>query len=332
MKKIILTSLTLIVLITSCKKKSTPDPEDSAAVTTTGTTTTGTTTVGTVNTGPLVIYVIDTAKVNTITETGTNETTIINKTINTSSYIMNFSAAIDGTKLVYGISQSNFSGSTPVYTKELRISNNNGSNDGLLYSIPEGTAYIGSIRAGLNNKVYYTVQGAANILYSINTDATGNTQLFSWPAVIDDISTNGIYLISKETNFGYNRVNIVDRTGDGGAGGIHYTENFLPLSASDVGHGCFSYDTQKAFIPYNDGGTLKLKVIDMTAKSSVSKTITTISGSFPTISAKVAGDGDRVVVTVSTAASSVSYIYKVSANSFTSFTNNDSYVTNVYPF
>ncbi len=331
MKKIILTSATLLILITSCKKKSTSEPENPATVTT-GTTTGGTTTGGTINTGPLAIYVVDTAKVNTITETGTNETIIINKTINSSSYIMDLSPTIDGTKLVYGISQSNFSGSIPVYTKELRICNNNGNSDGLLYSIPGGTAYIGAIKAGLNNKVYYTVQGSSNILYSINTDATANTQLFSWPAMIDDISTNSTYLISKETNFGYNRVNIVDRTGDGGAGGIHYTENFLPLSAGDVGQGCFSYDTQKAFIPYNDGGTLKLKIIDMAAKSSVSKTITTISSSFPFISAKVASDGDRVVVTVSTSVSSVSYIYKVSANTFTSFTNNDHYVTDVYPF
>ncbi len=245
---------------------------------------------------------------------------------------MDFSPAIDGTKLVYGISQSNFSGSAAVYTKELRISNSNGSNDGLLYSIPGGTAYIGSVKAGLNNKVYYTVQGSTNTLYSINTDGTGNTQIFTWGSMIDDISTNGNYVISRETNFGYNRLNIIDRTGDGGAGTVYYAENFLPLSASDVGNGCFSFDTQKAFIPYNDGGTLKLKIIDMTAKSSVSKTITTISGSFSYMNAKVASDGDRVVVTVSISASSISYIYKVSTNTFTSFTNNDRYVTDVYPF
>lgn len=329
MKNIILTTAALALLIASCKKKSDPEPEDPAPTTTT-TTTTGGTTTGGVNTGPLNVYVVDTAKINTISETGTGETTVINKTINSSSYIMDLCPSMDGNKLVYGISQSNFSGPTPVYTKELRMADKNGSNDVLLYSIPGGTTYINSIKAGMNNKIYYSVQGFPNnVVYSINTDGTGNAQIFTWNAMIDNISTNGIYIMCPQN--GSNKIQIIDRTGDGGFGSQYYSEDFTASSITDVGHGCFSYDSQKAFIPYNEGGTLKLRVIDMATKTSSTKTISTISVSFPQIYARVGSDGDRVIVTVSDN-NSVSYIYKVSANTVTNFTNNDKYVALVYPF
>lgn len=328
MKNTILATAALALLIASCKKKSDPEPEDPAATTTT--TTTGGTTTGGVNTGPLNVYVVDTAKINTISETGTGEATVVNKTINTSSYIMDFSPSMDGNKLVYGISQSNFSGPTPVYTKELRMADKNGNNDVLLYSIPGGTTYISSIKAGTNNKIYYTVQSfPSNKMYSINFDGTGNTQIFTWSGTINNISTNGTYIMSTE-NSG-NKIQIIDRNGDGGAGSQYYREDLSASSITNIGHGCFSYDSQKAFIPYNEGGTLKLRVIDMATKTSTIKTIANISVSFPQIYARVGSDGDRVIVTVSDN-SSISYIYKVSANTITNFTNNDKNVALVYPF
>ncbi len=327
MKHIILTTAALALLIASCKKKSDPEPEDPAPTTTT---TTGGTTTGGVNTGPLNIYVIDTAKVNTISETGTNETTIINKTINSSSYIMDFCPAMDGNKLVYGISQSNFSGPTPVYTKELRIADKNGSNDALLYAIPGGTTYIGCIKAGANNKVYFTVQNFPNnTMYSINTDGTGQAQVFQWNGMIDNISANSTYLMCPQSTS--NKVQIIDRTGDGGFGSLYHIEDLTASTITNVGHGCFSYDSQKAFIPYNESGTLKLRVIDMATKTSAVKTISPITVSFPQIYARAGSDGDRIIVTVSEN-SSVSYIYKLSAGTVTNFTNNDKNVALVYPF
>lgn len=331
MKHTILTAIALTLLIASCKKKSDPEPEDPATTTTTtGATTTGGTTTGGVNTGPLNIYVIDTAKVNTISETGTGETTIINKTINSSSYIMDFCPTMDGNKLVYGISQSNFSGPTPVFSKELRIADKNGSNDVLLYSIPGGTTYISSIKAGTNHKIYYTVQTFPNnIMYSVNTDGTGHTQVFQWAGMVDNISTNSTYLMCPLSSS--NKVQIIDRNGDGGAGSLYYTEDLTAASITNVGHGCFSYDSQKAFIPYNEGGVLKLRVIDMASKTSSTKTISNISVSFPQIFVRPGSDGDRLIITVSDN-SSISYIYKISAGTVTNFTNNDKYVAVVYPF
>ncbi len=329
MKHIVLTTAALALLLASCKKKSDPEPEDPAPTTTSAATTGGATTGG-VNTGPLTIYVIDTAKVNTISETGTGETTIINKTINSSSYIMDFCPTMDGNKLVYGISQSNFSGPTPVYTKELRIADKNGSNDVLLYSIPGGTTYISSIKAGTNNKIYYTVQSFPNnIMYSVNTDGTAHSQVFQWNGMVDNISTNSTYLMCPLNSS--NKVQIIDRTGDGGAGSLYYTEDLTASAITHVGHGCFSYDSQKAFIPYNESSTLKLRVIDMANKTSTVKTIGSISASFPQIFARVASDGDRIIVTVSDN-NSISYIYKISAGTVTSFTNNDKYVAVVSPF
>jgi hypothetical protein len=329
MKHIILTTAALALLLASCKKKSDPEPEDPAPTTTAATTTGGTTTGG-VNTGPLNIYVVDTAKVNTISETGTGESTIINKTVNSSSYIMDFCPTMDGNKLVYGISQSNFSGPTPVYTKELRIADKNGSNDALLYTIPGGTTYIGCIKAGTNNKVYYTVQNFPNnTMYAINTDGTANTQVFQWNGMIDNISTNSTYLMCPLSTS--NKVQIIDRTGDGGFGSLYHNEDLTASGITNIGHGCFSYDSQKAFIPYNESGTLKMRVIDMATKTSTTKTISNISVSFPQIFVRPGSDGDRVIITVSDN-SSVSYIYKISAGTVTSFTNNDKNVALVYPF
>ena len=330
MKHIVFTTAALALLAASCKKKSDPAPEDPGPSTTASTTTGGSTTSGGVNTGPLNIYVIDTAKVNTISETGTGETTIINKTVNSSSYIMDFCPAMDGNKLVYGISQSNFSGPAPVYTKELRIADKTGSNDALLYTVPGGTTYITSIRPGANNKIYYTLQNMPNtVLYSINSDGTGNAQLFSWPNTIWNISSDGIYIMAPESSG--NKVQIIDRTGDGGFGSQHYREDLSASTVSYIGRGCFSYDSKKAFIPYVESGSLKLKVIDMTARTSTTKTVAAISASFPFIKAAAGSDGDRVVVTVSESYS-ISYIYKVSASTVTSFTNNDKNVSLVIPF
>lgn len=326
MKHLFLTAAMLALVLSSCKKKSDPEPEDPAPTATT----TGGSTTGGVNTGPLNIYVIDTAKVNTISETGTSETTIINKTVNSSSYIMDFCPSPDGNKLVYGLSQSNFSGPTAVYTKELRMADKNGSNDALLYAIPGGTTYISSIRAGSNNKIYYSVQGMPNsVLYAINTDGTGNTQLFSWPNMIWNITSDGNYIMSPE-NSG-NKIQIIDRNGDAGFGSQYYREDLSATSITNIGHGCFSYDSKKAFIPYNESGSLKLKVIDMITKIATTQTIANISVSFPQINARVGSDGDRIIITVSDS-NSTSYLYKISAGTVTNFTNNDQYVSLVCPF
>ena len=53
-----------------------------------------------VNNGDLKLFVIDTAKVNTITMTGTNETTILNRKVNLNSYIGSISLNSDATKFV----------------------------------------------------------------------------------------------------------------------------------------------------------------------------------------------------------------------------------------
>lgn len=327
-------TLALVTLsLVSCQKKSNdPQPEEPQA-TTTGGTNTGTLTTGytgSVNSSALNVYVIDTAKINTISETGTGETNILNHMINSSSYIMSFSNSPDGNKFVYSISQSNFSGPSPVYSKELRMANSNGSGDQLVYAVPGGTNYIGATRYGLNNKLYYIIQNfPGNDLYEVNANGTGNTKIFSWNNTVNDISVDGTYLLISNSN---NTIQLVDRTGDGGAGSIYYTGSFSS-AITNLGKGCLSLDNTKAFIPYEEAGSLKLRVIDLAGKTSVTKTIAAISGSWYVITAKVASDGDRIIVTVTNGSNSTSYNYKISTSTLTnSFTNNDQNVADVYPY
>ena len=326
----------LAIIATACKKKEdSPTPDDPQTTTTTGTTTTGggitSGYTGAINSGPLNVYVIDTAKINAISETGTAETTLLNKTVNTSSYIMSFSNSTDGSKFVYSVSQSNFSGPSPVYTKEIRTANANGSGDQLVYAIPGGTTYIGATRYGLSNKIYYTTDNfPSSDLYSINTDGTSNNKIFTWASGIKDVSVDGNYLLTSSSTG--NNIQLIDRLGDGGAGSVYYTEIFAS-SITTMGNGCLSLDTKKAFIPYNESGSLKLRVIDLAAKTSSTKTVAAISGPYFFISAKVASDGDRVIITVTNGTNSTSYNYKVSTSFLSgSFINNDENISGVYPY
>lgn len=331
MKKQLITATSIALLATglifSCKKKDETAPDNNNS--NTATTTSGGTTGGTTgNSGALNVYLIDTAKINTITETGTNETTIINKNVNTSSYISGLSLSPDGNKIAYVNEQS--------ANSEVRVADKTGSNDIILYNNTNSNIQIGAIRFVTNNKVCFMImQSGASVSYSycsVNTDATGFSATIAYYNVID-ISSDEKYYISRVYS-PTAPIQITDRSLDGGAGGPYYSDNFV-YPVTSYPRGVFTNDNKKAVLAFIDGSTIKIREIDMLSKTATTKTIvnnfTGDASSYVYLA--MASDNNRGVITVSGYGNtaSTSYIFNLSTNAVTSqFTNNDYFVGQVY--
>lgn len=331
MKKQIINTTVIVLLITSiffsCKKKDDTAPEDTTNSTTTGGTTTGGTTG---NTGPLNVYLIDTAKINTISEAGTNENTIINKNINTSSYISGLSLSPNGNKIAYVNEQSTNS--------EVRVADKTGSNDIVLYNNTNSNIQIGAIRFVTNNKVCFMImQSGASVSYSycsVNTDASGFSSTVAYYNVID-ISSDEKYYISRIYS-PTAPIQITDRSLDGGAGGPYYSDNFI-YPVTSYPRGVFTNDNQKAVLAFIDGTTIKIREIDLLTKTATTKTIVNnFTGNASSyVHVAMASDNNRGIITVSGYgnATSTSYVFNLSTSTVISqFTNNDYFVGQVYPY
>lgn len=347
MKKQIITSVAITLLATgiifSCKKKDETVPESQAS-TTTGSITTGILSGynGPINTSAIQVYVIDTAKINTITQIGTNETTIINKYVNTSSFINNFNTSLDGSKIVYTIyQQAPFSGTVQgVVSRELRIANNNGTNDVLLNSHTSNSTDFGAVRYGLNNKIYFTKDTygptVSHQFCSVNNDGT-NFQTATTYYTVDDISVDGNYFITHSTNSStgnYTSFTIIDKNGDNGAGSQYFSVNVSDLNLNTFKNATFAIDNKRVVIPYHNGTNFNIIVVDLVSKTTTTKTFTSINASqYDNITLNMASDSNRGIVTVSGVTSSISYIIDINAGTvLNQYTNNDANVYMVYPY
>jgi hypothetical protein len=340
-----LTPATIALLVTisvfSCKKKeSTPDNSTQSTTTGSSTTTGGTTTgvpTGVVNTGSLNLFIVDTAKILSATQQGANQTIIVNKTINSSSYIGNLSLENSGTKLVYSLyQQAPYTGTVMgATTRELRIANANGSNDIVLHTINTPTISYGAIRYGVNNKVYFMKEAAfPSTSYSIctvNTDGTG-FQSASGLGNVKDISIDGNYYLTSASTPGgsVTSITVIDKNGDNGAGSLYMLVNTSAFGNVVFGRGEFTVDNKKACIPYLDGTNLKILILDLVTKTSSSKTVVTnFTAPYIYLMLHMASDSNRGVLTVSSN-NSVSYIIDINAGTLLNqFNNNDNNVSNV---
>lgn len=355
MKKQIIYQTAIVLLITgvifSCKKKDEATPEDTTTTTTGGTTTGGVTNTisagysGQINTGAINAYVIDTAKINTITQTGTNETTIINKTINTSSYINKMNVSLDGTKLVYGIyQQAPFTGTVQgAASRELRIANTNGSSDTYLYGVTSNTVDFGVIKYGLNNTIYFTLDtyypNVTHSLCSIKSDGTGFQSANTY-YTIDDISVDGNFFLTHSTNAStgnFTSFTVIDKNGDNGAGSQYMAVNVSTINTNYFKDGTFTIDNKKIVIPYVDGTDLKVLILDLLTKTSSSKTlVNNVSAGYANITLNMASDSNRGILTISSTAAatpSKSYVIDLNIGSILNqYNNNDSEIYMVYPY
>ena len=322
-----------LTLLTSCTK-SDPDPTPVVVP--------PPTVIGT-NTGDLKLFVIDTAKVNTVTMTGTNETTILNKKINMNSYIGDFSLNSDATKFVYVDNQ----GSAP---KTIRMANSNGTSDAVIYAAPANTATVSTqikyLKFG-TSKIYFatekqTISGpTSSIITKMNTINFDGTGLISENAPFggNDMTNESKYIISKASVVGTTneRIFITDRTGDNGAGTTYHFVDVPTTKTFYASKPVFSYDNKIAYYSYIESQNLKVEIINMTTKTSETKTIASgIAFTFFNLNISVASDNNRGVVTVENygtrTAPTKSYVFNLSNSTSTSFNNNDAYIYDIHAF
>lgn len=302
----------------------------------------------TLNTGDLKLFVIDTAKVKTITMTGTNEITILNRKVNSNSYIGGFSVNADASKFVYVDNQGAFTNGAFVGAKTIRVANANGSGDVNIYTAPSNTSTvsndIGFVKFGMS-KIYFlttkqTISGGfVNTVSSLNASNFDGSNLvtLSGSSFGSDITSDGRFLIQKGTSTPPNSatgITILDRNGDNGAGSLYNLET-LPASVINSSQPIFSYDDKFAYYAFVENQMLKVKIFNMTTKIWESKTIATnFTSTTFAMSMSVGSDNNRGVVTVQTSNNmpSKSYIFNLSSGSSTNFNNNDENVFQLNAF
>lgn len=281
------------------------------------------------------LYVLDTAKINTISLTGTNEKTIINRKVNTSSYISEISFNQDGSKFVYNDLQATLNPYSP--TNQVRIANSDGTNDKSIYTTTIDKLL--KVKFCKDGKIFFVKRNiSTNAIKNglMNEDGSGLVETTGYYGSFADITSDRKYLLLNTNMSSVTpSVQILDLSLDGGAGGNYHIESFPGVQNYLIRKGSFTKDNKFAFIPYIEGDIAKVRVIDMTAKTSTTKTITSGASYNPQIFIDVSNDNKTAIVTLTSPNSSVktkTYIYNLDTNSFTSFSNNDDAVSQVYGF
>lgn len=303
------------------------------------------------NTGDLKLFVIDTAKVNIITMTGTNETTILNRKVNLNSYIGSLSLNNDASKFVYVDNQSSFTNGVGTYTKTVRVANANGSGDIAIYTAPANTNTvtndIGFVKFGAS-KIYFTttsqtfVGGAVSNVVKLNSsnfDGTGlvaeNYNAAPLSIYKSDVSSNGRYLATMQSAPNTPKFLVIDRNGDNGAGSVIFQENLSASLATYVSNAVISFDNKFAYYAFVENQSIKVKIVNMTTLLSETKTIATgftATSFFMTVS--VGSDNNRGVVVVDSYNNlpTKSYVFNLASSSSTTFNNNDKTITYIKAF
>lgn len=285
-----------------------------------------------INTAELKLFVIDTAKVNTVSVTGTNETTLLSKSVNSSSYIGDFCISPDGEKFIYVNHQ--LSGVVPdlVSVREIRRANSDGSGDVLLYNETQNQTEIQRIRYCSDGKIIFnTITYQAGLIavqsHLMNDDGTGLEDLTYGANFIDVTDDRGYYLVENEAG-----VQILDADADNGAPGLYHTESFS--GAESINDGVFTNDGKTVVIPYQEGNMIKAKIINMATKTSTNMIIISgMNSGWTFYKLEMASDGKRGVLTISgeNYLKSKTYIFDIKTGIVNApFENNDDNVSHVY--
>lgn len=293
---------------------------------------------GPVNPGELVLVAIDTAKVVTMNETGGNPVTALNRLTNSSSYFSSLSISPDGTKVAYGDYQTITFSPDVVRTRQIRVVNIDGTGDHAAYEAEDTSVSFGAIKFCSNNRVFFVEEtywpNATRTLHVVNADGTG-LQTLAGQHNVADVTTDLAYFVLKPTT-GTNGpiVQIIDRSGDNGGGSLYHNETFAGIGEYSVGEGVFTADGKLAVIPYEEGTSLKARVIDMDTKTSSAITLVNgLSGGWLSYHLAMASDSNRGIITVTGEgyAKSKSYIFNLNENTVAApFENNDENVLDVY--
>jgi len=298
------------------------------------------------NTGPLNLMALDTAKVIKMSENGAFPTVVLNRKLNTSSYIYDFAFSPDGTKFIYVETQQSGTFPNQVRSHKLKIANINGSNDIDVFSAQNALqgSNISSVRYCSDGKIFFayslaTASGNAFALSynTINSDGTGlvAATTASFGAYFN-VSNDRKYIVTTLAIAGTNNLQtyIYDRAGDGGAGSVYYTESYP--SGVELDNASFTNDGKFVVIPFREANAIKIKIITMATKTAVVKTLVTgLTSLYLDFSLKMASDSNRGVLTVGgfDVLKSKSYVFNAATGIVSApFENNDKYVIDVYAY
>lgn len=288
--------------------------------------------------GELILVAIDTAKVITMGVNGTNPTTVLNRLQNSNSYFSGLAISPEGDKIVYGDYQTLSFTPDAVRTRQIRIAGIDGTGDNAVYSADDTNVSFGAIRYLSGNKIFFVEEtywpDASRKLQIVNTDGSG-LQILPGQYDAADITDDLAYLLlNPVTAANGPRVQIINRTGDNGAGSLYHNEMFDGVGEYAVGHGVFTTDGKLAIIPYADANEIRLRIINMDSKTSSDMTIASgVPGGWLSYRVAMASDSNRGVLTVTGEgyAKSKSYVFNLTeATIATPFENNDENVLDVY--
>lgn len=283
------------------------------------------------NTGDLKLFVIDTAKVNAISMIGTNETTILNKLVNSSSYFSGFSLSPDGKKFVYVNHQ--MTGQYPNFTtvNEIRIAKTDGTGDTKIYELTNNQKYVDALRYCSDGKIFFTLfenyPANTSETFLMNDDGTG-LENADYNGKLLDATDNRNYYLTQSTS----GVQIIDPTMDNGAGGVYYSENIT--DPDNMKGGEFTNDGKYAVIPFKDGNAIKARIIDVVAKtSSTMLLVSNLPSDWIYYTLHMASDSKRGVITLSGGdyIKSKTYVFNSKTGIVNApFENNDDTVSSVF--
>jgi hypothetical protein len=230
-----------------------------------------------------------------------------------------------------------------IKTVKLKIANSNGSSDTELFSAQNALqgSSISSIRYCSDGKIFFAYKmftstgNASSLIYNtMNADGTGISSTAVVAGDIQDVSNSRRFYIQNGVFPNLtNRTSIYDTTLDGGLG-TYLQENFSTIA--QIGNGSFTNDGKYAVIPFKEANDIKVKIIDMTTKAVVTKTIVSSStASYPAFSLHMASDGIRGILTIQALnfSKSKSYVFNASTGVVNvPFDNNDENVFDVYAY
>lgn len=286
---------------------------------------------GPINTGELKLFVVDTAKINTISTSGSNEVTILNHMINGSSGIGNVSVSPNGEKIVYTVGQRIGTIPDVVKTLEIRMANSDGTEDSKIYEVTNDDYYISALKYCSDGKIFFAISADINgfndKLYLMNANGTELQELSFSKKVVDVSDDRSNYIVQTGTG-----IEIYSSSSDNATPVLYHTEQIASLQ--NRRNPTFTNDGKYVVSPYLEGSKLNARVIDIVAKTSVTiPLLSGLTGNWHGYSLDMASDSKRGVLTHVASADdkSKTYIFDVNTGVVNApFENNDDVIQRVY--
>lgn len=284
----------------------------------------------------LMLVAIDTARVVVMTATGTNQTVVLDRLQNLNSYFGGLSISPDGSKFAYSDYQMTGEWPDQVRTRQIRVANADGTGDHVAYEAENTQVFFEAVKFCDNNKIFFAeitaFPDATRVLKVVNADGTGLETLPGQHNVAGVSNELNYYVLHAGENMENPIVQIIDRNGDNGAGGVYHNESFAGEDPYMIGEGVFTKDGKKVVIPFTSGSDAKARIIDMETKASTTITIVGgITSSWFVYNLAMASDSNRGVATIAGEESSMSYVFNLSEGTVAApFENNDDNVMQVY--